>query len=120
MMAQYPSLIVPAVYALDDEGASEGFENAPRIMYDNGTKSTLPIKYKVPAQNNQALEWYEWILQFSHLSDIQTVSNTRDFNFGPCQLIGLGASPTNNLFSTYWQPYFGELYNADTRTMSLL
>jgi len=119
MMAQYPSLIVPAVYALDDEGASEGFENAPRIMYDNGTKSTLPIKYKVPAQNNQAFEWYEWILQFSHVTDIQTVSNTRDFNFGPCQLIGLGASPTNNLFSTYWQPYFGELYNADTRTMSL-
>jgi len=124
MMEQYSELIVPQVYALDDEGASEGFENLPRIMYDNGTKQILPLKYYVPPQNGEGFQWYDAFLQFSHVTDIQTIvsnppsaGDTRDFNFGPCRLIGLGESPTNNLFSTYWQPYFGELYNADTRTM---
>ena len=32
---------------------------------------------------------------------------------------GIGESPNGNLFNTYWQPYFGELYNSDTRIMSV-
>ena len=34
-------------------------------------------------------------------------------------MTGVGEAPTNNLFNTYWLPYFAELYNADTRTMSI-
>jgi hypothetical protein len=32
--------------------------------------------------------------------------------------MGLGSTP-NNLFNMYWQPYYDELYNPDTRTMTL-
>jgi len=119
MMSQFPDLIVPAIYALNDEGVSEGFENAPRIMFNNGEKTLSQTEYLVPAQNGVAEEWVSTFLQFSHLSDIQTVNTTRDFHFGPCDLIGLGNSPVDTLFSNYWQPYFGELYNADTRSMSI-
>jgi len=119
MMSQFPDLIVPAIYSLNDEGVSEGFENEPRIMFNNGEKTLSQTEYLVPAQNGVAEEWMATFLQFSHLSDIQTVNTTRDFNFGPCDLIGLGNSPVDTLFSNYWQPYFGELYNADTRSMSI-
>ena len=61
------------------------------------------------------------------MSDIPTsvsappvITDTRDFHFGVCQLIPPIGQPTpNNLFNTYWLPYFGELYNADTRTMTI-
>ena len=120
MMSQFPELIVPAIYALNEEGTSEGFENAPRIMFNNGEKTLSQTQYLVLPQNGVATqEWMSTFLQFSHLSDIQTVNETRDFHFGPCDLIGLGNSPVDTLFSNYWQPYFGELYNADTRSMSV-
>jgi hypothetical protein len=31
----------------------------------------------------------------------------------------IGNATPNNLFNTYWAPYFNELYNPDTRTMTL-
>ena len=56
------------------------------------------------------------------ISTPPAVTDTRDFVFESQQLfdpIATSGTPTNNLFSTYWQPYFNELYNADTRTMIL-
>ena len=55
------------------------------------------------------------------MSTIPSVSaTTTDFVFQSEQLYpGVGFAPTDNLYSTYWQPYFNELYNADTRTMTL-
>ena len=32
---------------------------------------------------------------------------------------GVGSSTALNLFSLYWQPYYNELYNPDTRIMTL-
>ena len=47
-------------------------------------------------------------------------TDTTDFHFGICQLTQPIGDPTvNNLFNTYWLPYFNELYNPDTRTMTL-
>ena len=47
-------------------------------------------------------------------------TDTRDFYFESKQLVSqLGGPPVDNLYSRYWQPYFNELYNADTRTMTL-
>jgi hypothetical protein len=126
LMAQFPSFIVPSIYSMTDDGTSEGFENSPRIFYNNGVKDT-GISYYIPAQNTLSSENQTNFLQFSHLSDIPTVvttppsaTDTRDFVFESQQLFsGLGNSPTNNLYNIYWQPYFNELYNADTRTMTL-
>ncbi len=124
---QFSDFIVPSIYSYNaDDGTSEGFENSPRIMYNNGRQTAalgtfVSCTYNVPAQNGvsgDALE--DEFLQFSHLTDIPTTAATNDFHFGICQLIQPIGSPTvNNLFNTYWLPYFNELYNPDTRTMTL-
>jgi hypothetical protein len=128
LMPQYTELIVPSVYSYNpDDLTSEGFENSPRIMYNNGIKDLINMTYFIPTQNGAFSENADAFLQFSHLTDIPTVvtnppvsTDTVDFHFGICQLIQpIGSATPNNLFNTYWLPYFNELYNPDTRTMTL-
>ena len=122
----FPDFIIPTLYAMNQDGETEGFENSPRLMYNNGIKTLTSCTYEIPEQNGVTGSAAETnFLQFSHLSDIPTVvttppatSNTRDFHFGICQLINAIGSPTTfNLFNMYWLPYYSELYNPDTRTM---
>jgi hypothetical protein len=125
---QFPDFITPSIYSYNaEDGTSEGFENSPRIMYNNGIKALTSCDYYIPAQNGLFSEQQSNFLQFSHLTDIPTVvtnppvsTDTVDFHFGICQLIQpIGDATPNNLFNTYWLPYFNELYNPDTRTMTL-
>jgi hypothetical protein len=123
---QFPDLITPAIYSYNpDDGTSEGFANSPRIMYNNGIKSLAAntftsCTYFIPSQNGVSSENADAFLQFSHLSTIPTTSSSLDFHFGECQLIQpIGNATPNNLFNTYWLPYFNELYNPDARTMSI-
>ena len=118
LMEQFPEFITPAVYAMTGD-VSEGFDNSPRIMYNNGIKDT-GVTYYIPAQAGLTSENQANILQFSHLTTIPTDTGTQDFHFGECQLIPpVGASVPDNLFNLYWLPYFSELYNPDTRTMTI-
>jgi hypothetical protein len=101
--------------------------NSPRIMYNTGEKALTSCSPYAPPQNGAGDYYFTSFLQFSHLTDIPTVvtnppdpNDTVDFHFGICQLIQpIGDATPNNLFSTYWLPYFNELYNPDTRTMTL-
>jgi hypothetical protein len=120
----FPDFIVPSIYAVDESGASEGFDNSPRILYDNGIQTLTSCTYTIPDQNGvTGITDEDEFLQFSHLSSIPIDPNTTvDFNFKSDQLIqplDAQGMPTDNLYSMYWQPYFNELYNADTRTMTL-
>ena len=123
----YSDLIIPLVYSYNpDDNTSEGFDNSPRIMYNNGSKSALAgtftsCTYKIPTQNGvTGTAAKNEFLQFSHLSTIPTATGTLDFHFGQCQLIPpVGASVPDNLFNLYWLPYYSELYNPDTRTMTI-
>ena len=122
LMSQYSDFIVPKIYASDDGTECQGFDNAPRIMYDNGVHTLTSCTYKVPAQNGGALVAAEdEYLRFSHLTDVPTIlGDTFDYNFGACQLLpGLGAPVAANLFNIYWLPYYAELYNPNTRIMNL-
>ena len=124
LMTQYTDFIVPAIYAKSEDGSCDGFDNSPRIFYDNGVKTLASCTYSVPSQNCPAscnVPFEDEFLQFSHLSDIPTTTTSSDFVFGAQQLLFPlpTTSPTDNLFSLYWQPYFSELYNANTRTMTL-
>jgi hypothetical protein len=129
LMSQFPDFMIPSIFSYNaDDGTSEGFENSPRIMYNNGVQTLTSCTYSVPAQNGVAGDAFEdEFLQFSHLTDIPTIvtnppdpNDTVDFHFGICQLIQpIGDATPNNLFNTYWLPYFNELYNPDTRTMTL-
>ena len=121
IMEQYPDIVVPSIYSYnEDDGTSEGFDNSPRIMYNNYVVD-MSTTYSVPAQNGGVGNANEsQYLQFSHLSEIPSTSSTRDLHFGSCQLMPNVGTPTaNNLFSLYWQPYFNELYNPDTRIMTI-
>ncbi len=119
LMPQFPQFIVPTLYSMNDDGSTEGFDNAPRILYNNGKKDT-GIEYYIPSQNGEDSENQPEFLQFSHLSTIPTDVGTLDFNFGECQLIApIGEAVPDNLFNLYWLPYYNELYNSNTRTMSL-
>ena len=120
LSSQFPAFITPAIYAMNDDGTSEGFDNSPRIMYNNGIKST-GVSYFIPAQNGVVGSAAETnFLQFSHLSAIPSSSSAFDFHFGVCQLIqGVGSPTANNLFNLYWLPYYSELYNPNTRTMTI-
>ncbi len=117
----YPDLITPALYSMNEDETTEGFENSPRIMFNNGKKTILG-SYFIPEQNGLASENLETFLQFSHFSNVspQSAPGVRDFHFGECQLIGGIGSPVNsNLFNLYWLPYYSELYNPDTRIMTI-
>ena len=120
LMWQFADFVVPMLYAKNDDGETEGFDNSPRILYNNGVKDT-GVSYYIPAQNGLASENQTDFLQFSHLSTIPSVSSTtKDFVFASNQLpIAVGNPPTDNLYRTYWQPYFNELYHPDTRIMTL-
>jgi len=122
LMSQYSDFITPAVYSYNpQDDTSEGFENSPRIMFENGIKTLTSCTYSIPAQNGVVGNASETqFLQFSHLTDISTVTGSRDFHFGECQLVSPVGSPVNNnLFNLYWLPYYNELYNPDTRIMNL-
>ena len=112
-------LVTPAIYSMTDDGESEPFENSPRLFYNNGIKSVGSGSYYIPAWNSfSSANWTEF-LQFSHLTDIPTTNTTIDINYETQQTItGIGTS-TANLFSLFWQPYYKELYNPDTRIMTL-
>jgi len=120
---RFPDFIVPAIFSSNDtQSAFEGFDNAPRILFDNGKKLSAN-SYYIPAQNGLSSENQTYFGQFTHLSEVSpTTVDTSDLNFESSQLINPVGSPfipVNNLFNIYWQPYYNELYNADTRVMTI-
>ena len=120
LMEQFPEFITPAIYGLDDDGVSSSFDNSPRIMFNNGIQNLTGCSFDVPEQNDVAEATGETaFLQFSHLTEVAPTTGSNDFHFGECQLIGVASTTLNNLFNLYWLPYYSELYNADTRVMSI-
>ena len=118
----FADFITPSIYSHNaDSGTSEGFDNSPRIMFNNGIKNISTYSYDAPLPNGSTGFLNEnQFLQFSHLTQIPSTSSAIDFNFGECQYIQpVGSTTSNNLFNYYWLPYFNELYNPDTRTMTL-
>lgn len=117
----YPDFICSHIYKQDGEEFSQ-FANKPRIFFDNGVKTIAGgIEYYVAFD----FGFSQWNTpnygQMSHLSDqAPTVANTQDLNFGECPLVQpVGNSPTDNLFNTYWRPYYEALYNPDCRSVKL-
>ena len=120
IMAQFSDFIVPAIYSYNPEDdTSSSFNNSPRIFFNNGIKTLASHTYYIPAQNGFSSENQDDFLQFTHLTEAPvTTSAAIDFHFGECQTLGLG-STSNNLYGMYWSPYYNELYNPDTRIMTI-
>ena len=114
-------LITPAVYSLSDDGNAQPFANSPRLFFNNGVKSVGSGSYYIPEWNNSFSSNATNFLQFSHLTDVPTsiLGTTIDINYETQQTFEPVGTTTQNLFSLFWQPYYNELYNPDTRTMTL-
>ena len=122
LFTQFQDFITPCIFTANDEATeTEGFNNAPRILYNNGKKELdNGVTYFMPGQAGLSSENQKFFLQFSHLTTIPTTATTEDFNFGECQLITpVGAPTLNNLFNNYWLDYYRELYNPNTRIMTV-
>tara|TARA_R110002153_G_scaffold46033_1_gene129829 strand:+ start:40 stop:2760 length:2721 start_codon:yes stop_codon:yes gene_type:complete len=121
LMSQYPDFVIPIIYSQGSDDTWEGFDNSPRILYNNGKKDLTSCTYYIPLQNGVVSSNQDEFLQFSHINTIPSVAGSIDFVFSSRQGLapGVGNPPVDNLYSTYWQPYFEELYNADTRIMTL-
>ena len=115
------TLTIPQIYAGNDDGTQfEDFENKPRILYNVGQVVLSINMYHVRAQNGGSATALDTFLQFAHISEIPTTTNSIDYNFGECQLIPpIGVAPIDNLYNTYYSPYYDELYHSDTRVMTL-
>jgi hypothetical protein len=114
-----PNFVTPSIFQANDDATEfESFDNAPRILFDNGVKSTGKT-YAIPAKNGVAATTKTDFLQFSHLSEIPTTATTEDYNFGYCYLFNPLAPVVDNLYNTYWVSYYDDLYNVDTRVMTL-
>ena len=129
LWTSFPELIVPTIYTADSNGVTSAFDNAPRILYQLTDEADTmgTTSYYIPAQNGGAAEQSFKRFTFAHLTTIPTVvstppvpADTVDFNFGECQLIQpIGQPVPNNLFNTYWFPYYNQLYNPDTKVMQI-
>jgi hypothetical protein len=119
-----PDFLIPVVYSSNDDNTEfESFNNKPRILFKiSSSPYDLPsnISYYIPAQNGVGDEDATQYLRFSHTTALPSSSTDTDLNYGEIQLInGVGVSPEDNLYNTYWSPYYDELYNPDTRYMTL-
>ena len=123
----FPDFIISHIYKGDATGtAFSPFANKPRILFDNGIKP-MPngangaiVKARVRwLWGFGAIDYTEYGTM-SHLDISPTTTATQDLNFGECPLVQpVGASPTDNLFNTYWLPYYAALYNPDCRSVKM-
>ncbi len=124
-----PEFTIPIMYEVKADGTSAGLKNKPRILYDvsadlnvHGARDLgAGNEYYIPNQAGLSSENQQRFGQFAHVTDIPTVAGTsKDYNFGASQLIStIGTAPIDNLFNVYWAPYYDELYNSDTKTLTL-
>ena len=115
----FPLFIIPVIYGGNDNGGFGSINNLPRILYNNGKVSQ---NYDVPGQNGVVGGIKTEYLQFSHFSYVPADDTANDYNFGSCPLFdgvaGL-TQPILNLYNVYHAPYFNELYNENTRIMTV-
>ena len=127
IMSQFQEFVVPTIYSMGSDGVAQPFDNKPRILYQVTTDSTAydisPFSYSfyIPDQNGFSSENSTEYLLFSHLQDMPTIPGTTfDYNFGECQYLApQGQTVPDNLFNEYWSRYYYELYNPDTKVMTL-
>lgn len=113
-------LIVPSLCGFSD-GNFKGFDNEARILFNCGEVTMTNEHYAYPSQNGVAGDSdYKKYLQFSHTTEIPCTNASYDFVFESANLFsGVGSPTLNNLFNLYWLPYLSELYNANTRLLTL-
>ena len=118
LTVNYSNFIVPQIFDYDEN--FKQINNLPRILYNNGAVTLNGgVTYYIPEQNTVGSANQPTFLQFTHLSAVQPTVSDDDYNFGQSQLVGLDPAPTNNLYNLYYSQYFSELYNPNTKVVTL-
>ncbi len=108
-------VIIPFIYKMNEDGTFTGYKNKPRILYNIGKTNLTNGRYQLEDGVNRSN-----YLKFSHLTNSPTQATTKDYNYETQRLPSyLGNVPVDNLYNTYWSPYYDELYNPDTRIVKL-
>ena len=117
-----PQFLTPAIYS-SDGGVYQSFDNKPRILYKTSASPftmTDGTSYFIPAQNGVTGTGAETkYLKFSHTTDLPPLLTSLDLNYSPHLLIGISGNTIHSLYQEYWSNYFDELYNFDTKTMTV-
>ena len=112
------NFVTPAMYSMNGDGTSEPFDNSPRIFYNRGLFGG--VSYYIPAQNGQTEQQAVEYGYFSHLRFSLQNAGARDLNFGIQQLFpNVFGGTVNNLYNLYWADYLNELYDINTRVMTI-
>ena len=117
-----PQFLTPAIYS-SDGGVFQSFDNLPRILYKTSSspfEMTDGTSYKIPQQNGVIGTNAETkYLKFSHTTDLPPLLTSFDLNYSPNLMIGISGNTIHGLYQEYWSNYFDELYNFDTKTMTV-
>ena len=119
------TFITPSIYKGEDDGNFTYYKNKPRILYDNGVKTTSSTFTSPTPSQNDGLAGFtnqsEYLL-FTHFSDFDLLSgaphDAQDINWTNCFSFVNNYS-INNLFSEYWGGYYNEIYHPDTRIYTI-
>ena len=120
-IAALSTFITPAIYKGEDDGNFTFYKSKPRILFDNGVKTTSSTFTSPTPSQNDGLTGFtnqsEYLL-FTHFSDFDLLSGAsatcQDYNWTDCYSFVDNYS-VNNLFNEYWSAYYNELYHPDTR-----
>lgn len=118
----WPQLVIPAVYKLNDDGTTSAFDNKPRILYDNGKyfmNANDGYTVFIPTENGNYGENLLTVGRMTTFSDYPPTNSSNDLNFGTCQVLNTNNNTINTLCNRFWSQYYDELYNSDTRKVSV-
>tara|TARA_R110000787_G_scaffold1612_2_gene6918 strand:+ start:1566 stop:4820 length:3255 start_codon:yes stop_codon:yes gene_type:complete len=120
------TLIMPAIYKGEEANNFTSYSNAPRILYDNGVKeASTTFSSPTPSQNDGLTgfaDQSEYLL-FTPFSDIDLGSGVpveaKSLNWSAKCDEMISSEGVDGLFTEYWDGYYGDLFDADTRMYSV-
>lgn len=113
-LSAFNNCIWTHAYKVNEDGTTTDFDSKPRLGYRNLITTSASVT--VPAQNGQTSNTTTSVLTmrpFFH-------DNSLDINWGHAfSYFGAYTSPTDNVVSKFWLQYLRNLYNKNTRIITV-
>ena len=134
-----PSVTLPAIYGVDENGDSKSINNVPRLLFNNGVQDLIHSQsgwfFYSPngitwSSSTSGLTQADKVLAFNHYDEhynSATLGDADDLNFGIAQpyvfngpnvLQNQSGFPVNNVFVKYWKDYIDLIYSKDSRLIT--
>ena len=134
-----PSITLPAIYGVDENGDSKSINNVPRLLFNNGVQDLIHSQggwfFYSPSgitlnSSTSGLTQANKVLAFNHYDEhynSATLGDADDLNFGVVQpyvfndsntFQGQSSFPVNNVFIKYWKDYIDLIYSKNSRIVT--